>query len=383
MRCQSSLKHGLMGRAFKLVMCRLEGYLAHFQYSWKQKRCQNPFKGSRQGYKLYRNSWLRRPLQNNLKKSSSESLPPLTEKKETRRRSLYPSHRTLEKTTIRYRLRLLVVGFGDIAHRLARYLGPRIQIVALSRSKPSIPHVRWKRANLDTRSVGCFPQSGYLGLIYFAPPPSHGKTDPRLRHLLARLHVEHSVYISTTGVYGNQAGRWIDETQPINPQSERAQRRADAEGSFRKWGKSSNCIRRVMILRTPGIYAADRLPIERLKSGTPALQTQDDVYTNHIHADDLARLAWWTLFRGRSQRIYNACDKTSMKMGDYFDTVAQALEHPSPPRVSRSELAQLVSPIQRSFMEESRRIHNLRVLQELRFKFCYPDLSSWLKKQSN
>ena len=135
-----------------------------------------------------------------------------------------------------------------------------------------------------------------------------------------------------------------------------------------------------MILRAPGIYAHDRLPIDRLKAGLPALREEDDVYTNHIHADDLAQLAWWVLFRGRAQRVYNACDNTSMKMGEYFDAVAKARGLPCSPRISRADLIHAVSPAQRSFMEESRRIRNDRVRNELGFVYDYPELSTWLKE---
>ncbi len=274
--------------------------------------------------------------------------------------------------------RLLIIGFGDIAHRLAGYLNSSIRIFAYSRTSPHLSNVRWKNIDLDQRSHRKLSCHGFSGMVYLAPPPSAGKTDSRIMHLLTGFHVKHAVYVSTTGVYGDHAGAWIDETQPVNPYTPRAQRRVHAERSFRRWGTSY--ARHAMILRTPGIYAADRLPMARLKAKTPALNEHEDVYSNHIHADDLARLCWITLFRGRSQRTYNACDFTSMKMGEYFDAVAQAFKLPLPPRVSRQELANQVSAMQLSFMEESRRIKNERIQKELRFVFRYPYLESWLLK---
>ncbi len=275
--------------------------------------------------------------------------------------------------------RLLIVGFGDIAHRLAGYLNTSINICAYSRSSPNLSNVRWKSVNLD--HITKLPKHAFTGMIYLAPPPSTGDKDTRIKRFLAGFHSNRSVYVSTTGVYGDQAGLWIDETQPIKPQTPRAQRRVDAERIFRKWGKFYG--RHAMILRSPGIYAADRLPIERLKAKTPALNKEEDVYSNHIHADDLARLCWLTLFRGRSQRIYNACDHTQMYMGEYFDTVAYAFKLPLPLRVSRQELAAQVSAMQLSFMQESRRIKNERILNELGFVFHYPHLENWLLKTAS
>jgi nucleoside-diphosphate-sugar epimerase len=180
----------------------------------------------------------------------------------------------------------------------------------------------------------------------------------------------HVVYISTSGVYGDHGGALIDETVPRAPRNARAQRRVDAEQVLRAWALAKGG--RVAILRAPGIYARDRLPLERLRAGTPALAAQDDVYTNHIHADDLARLALLALFRARSGRAYNASDDSQLKMGDYFDLVADAFGLPRAPRLPRAELEKVVSPVQLSFMSESRRLDNRRIRQEMGVRLRYP-----------
>jgi nucleoside-diphosphate-sugar epimerase len=178
------------------------------------------------------------------------------------------------------------------------------------------------------------------------------------------------VYISTTGVYGDRAGAWIDETAPLAPLNERAVRRVDAERMARRAG--------ACVLRVPGIYAHDRLPLERLRAGTPILTADDDVYTNHIHADDLARICIAALFRGRRARVYNAVDDSQLKMGEYFDLVADRFDAPRPPRLPRAEMKAAVSPMMYSFMNESRRLDNARLKRELRVRLRWPTVSTML-----
>jgi nucleoside-diphosphate-sugar epimerase len=134
----------------------------------------------------------------------------------------------------------------------------------------------------------------------------------------------------------------------------------------------------VALLRAPGIYAAERLPLERLRRGDPALEAEDDSYSNHIHADDLARLAWLATFRAGAGRVYNACDDSDVKMGDWFDLVADAHGLPHPPRIGRAEAEQRLSPVLWSFMRESRRIANRRIKRELRARLRYPTVRDGL-----
>lgn len=178
------------------------------------------------------------------------------------------------------------------------------------------------------------------------------------------------VYISTSGVYGDCAGERIDETRPPRPTTARAARRVDAERQLRIFGRRHGVV--ISILRAPGIYAADRLPIERLQKGTQALRDEDDVFTNHIHADDLAMLACAALRYGQANRAYNATDDSEMKMGEYFDLVAQRFGLPKAPRLSRAEAVEQMRPLQLSFMSESRRLANQRIKKELRASLRYP-----------
>jgi nucleoside-diphosphate-sugar epimerase len=215
-------------------------------------------------------------------------------------------------------------------------------------------------------------------VVHLAPPQTEGLQDRRTRHATAILP-EHGrvVYISTTGVYGDCGGAWVDESRPVAPRNARAKRRVDAEQVLRHWARRSGGT--VAILRAPGIYAGDRLPLQRLRDGTPALADADDVYTNHIHADDLARLAVRALFRGRPGRVYHAVDDSDLKMAQYFDAVADAFALPRPPRLPRLELAQVVTPTLLSFMSESRRLRNTRLKRELGVPLHYPTVAATLK----
>jgi nucleoside-diphosphate-sugar epimerase len=276
------------------------------------------------------------------------------------------------------RPRLLIVGCGDVGMRLLPLVRGRFRVFAVT-SQPA------RRAEL--RAAGAIPIVADLDrpetlhrlarlapwVVHLAPPPRQGALDLRTRNLTAILpEGAHVVYISTSGVYGDSQGALIDESAPRAPRNARARRRVDAEQVLRAWAVAAGGS--VAILRAPGIYAADRLPLERLRQGTPALAPGDDVYTNHIHADDLARLALLALFRARPGRAYNASDDTHMKMGDYFDLVADAFGLPRAPRLPRAELEQAVSPVQLSFMAESRRLDNGRIKRELRARLRHPRL---------
>lgn len=181
------------------------------------------------------------------------------------------------------------------------------------------------------------------------------------------------VYISTSGVYGDCAGARIDETRCPRPETARARRRVDAERVLRTFGRRTGT--RIVILRAPGIYAADRLPLDRLRQGVPALVPDEDVRTNHIHAEDLAAACCAALVRGGSHRVIHASDDSVLYMGEYFDLVADAFGLPRPPRVTRADAAGCLSPLQRSFMSESRQLDNRRLKEELRLTLRYPTVA--------
>jgi nucleoside-diphosphate-sugar epimerase len=251
--------------------------------------------------------------------------------------------------------KLLIVGCGDVAWRALPLLLRRFRVFALLRDAEQMP--RW-------RAAGALPLVGDLDdrasltrlagladcVLHLAPPPDRGTRDTRTHKLLAALSRGKSlpqrlIYISTSGVYGDCQGALIDETRTPHPDTARAVRR---------------------------IYASDRLPVERLQKGTPALQPADDVFTNHIHADDLAAACCAALQHARANRAYNVSDDSQLQMGEYFDCVADTFGLPRPQRLTRAEAECVLPPLQLSFMRESRRLSNRRLKEELRLRLAYP-----------
>ena len=267
--------------------------------------------------------------------------------------------------------RLLIVGHGDIARRAAPLLSSRFDLRAVSRSAG-------QDLDLPESLVSLAPADAVL---YCAPPPQTGESDPRIASLLAALEGKRIlptrfVYISTSGVYGDCGGALVDEARPVNPQSARARRRVHAEEQLALW-----CTRHgvsLVILRVPGIYAADRLPLERIRAGTPTLRDEDDVFTNHIHAEDLAGICVRALDDSAPAGIYNASDDTRLKMGEWFDLVADRMGFLRPPRVARREAAGRIPPGLLSFMSESRQLDNGRLKQILGVRLRYPTVHKGL-----
>jgi nucleoside-diphosphate-sugar epimerase len=291
------------------------------------------------------------------------------------------------------RLRLLIVGCGDVGLRVARALPPRVRVLALTSSPERVPHLR---------AAGIVPLQGDLDapaslarlaglahrVVHLAPPPGDAKDDRwrdlRTQGLLRALRRRSApgalVYGSTSGVYGDCGGDLVREVRAVAPRTPRARRRVDAERQLRAFGRAAGV--RISVLRIPGIYAPDReggTPRERLLRGTPVLAAPDDVYTNHIHADDLARAVRAALWCGRPQRVYHASDDTVLKMGDYFDLAADLYGLPRPPRIPREAAREQLPVSVLSFMGESRRLDNTRLKKELRLKLRHPTVATGLR----
>ncbi|MFA7665053.1 MAG: NAD-dependent epimerase/dehydratase family protein [Burkholderiaceae bacterium] len=316
------------------------------------------------------------------------------------------------------RPRLLISGCGDVGLRLLGQLASRLaagqlSVVAVARDpgRRAAARAFGARAlatDLDHRTATA-RLGGLAGwTIHLAPPPASGRDDPRLGHLITALGRAQArarsgarsgartsaspglpappqpagsapprwALISTSGVYGDRGGAWTDETCPAAPATDRARRRLAAEQRLR--AATRRQLLHGTLLRAPGIYARERLPVERLRRGEPVPVPHEDGYTNHIHADDLARTAWFALLRGRPGRVINASDDTTLKMGDWFDRIADACGLAPPPRLAQAELASRVSPAMLSFMAESRRLSNRRLKRELRVRLRWPDAAAAL-----
>ena len=279
---------------------------------------------------------------------------------------------------------LLIIGCGDIARRALPELLRRYRVAALVRSRePALvaSGVELIEGDLDDSASLASLAGRAERIAHLAPPAGSGSIDSRTRKLLAALAPrgrgamlpQRFVYLSTSGVYGDCASEWVEETRPPEPQTDRARRRLDAERALGEWGERNKV--EIVILRVPGIYASDRLPLDRLIRGTPALAVEEDVYTNHIHADDLAAIVAAALEVKQASGIYNASDDSPMKMGDFFDLIADRTGLGRPPRVSRAEAVRRIPKEMLSFMCESRRLVNRRMKAELGVRLRYPTVA--------
>ena len=280
------------------------------------------------------------------------------------------------------RERVLLVGCGDVGLRVAKLMRGRVRLLALSSSASRVGELRAQGitpllGNLDAPATLQRLSGLATRVVHLAPPPDSDHSDPRtlaLMRALSRRSLPNAlVYGSTSGVYGDCQGDIVTENRAVNPYTARAKRRIDAENQVRHFGRAHGVVS--TILRIPGIYAPNRVggtPRERLLRGTPMLRAEDDVYTNHIHADDLARACVAALWHGAPQRIYNTNDDTCLKMADYFELAADLYGMPHPERLARSEAQQRLPLALLSFMSESRRMDNSRLKQELRLKLRYP-----------
>jgi nucleoside-diphosphate-sugar epimerase len=282
---------------------------------------------------------------------------------------------------------ILIIGCGDIGRRVACLaLAEGAAVHGLVRSPDKGAELEKLRiwpviADLDDpATLTDLPTSGAV-VFYFAPPPGGGFTDPRVRTFCAAIPAGREpgrvVYLSTSGVYGDSVGETVTEDTPPDPRTARGKRRLDAEDAFREWGRERGVP--VVILRATGIYGPGRFPVSQLAGGQPVLLEELAPLTNRIHQDDLARVCLTAALRGEDGDIYNVSDGHPTTMTHYFTAVADLLGFPRPRQVSLEEARQVMSPLMLSYMGESRRMDNRKMLAKLGIRLLYPDLDVGLK----
>jgi nucleoside-diphosphate-sugar epimerase len=296
---------------------------------------------------------------------------------------------------------VIILGCGYIGRRLARhYLDQGDAVLGIVRSPQSaadlaadgIPALAWELGRQDptTPEAGQvwnqqgapdhFPSFTGARLFHLAPPPDGGVRDKITRHLVAAFprigNPSRLVYISTTGVYGDCGGAWVDEDWPVRPQADRARRRLDAEQTLSQWRGAAGAA--LITLRVAGIYGPGRLPLERIRAGLPLVRPEEAPWSNRIHADDLVTACIAAMTRGADGAVYNACDGNPSTMTDYFFQVADAAGLPRPPVISLAEAEGRLSAGMLSYMRESRRLSNRRLIDELGVRLHYPSLAEGL-----
>lgn len=282
----------------------------------------------------------------------------------------------------------LLIGNGDIARRTAGLFNDQGKAVILvgrhaGCDECPLPLHTEVLADLDRPdSLSELPLSD-ASVLYLAPPPSSGQIDSRTRNFCDELsrrlpeRPRRVVYISTSGVYGDCGGELVSETHAVNPQSDRARRRVDAEMMLRDWGETNQVP--ILILRVSGIYGPGRLPLQRLQEGMPVLHPEEAPSSNRIHADDLARICVKALDRVDAQGVFNVCDGEQSSMSDYFLAVARVFDLPKPTLISMEDAQLQFSLEMLSYLKESRRLDNSRLLKDLSVTLLYPTLESGLQ----
>lgn len=282
---------------------------------------------------------------------------------------------------------VFIIGCGDIGRRVAKLaMAEGAAVSALVRSiekEESLRQlgIRPVPGNLDDPASFQHLPTRHAVVFYFAPPPGGGLTDPRMRAFCSTITSGNQparvIYISTSGVYGDCGDALVTEETPVNPRTTRARRRLDAETVLREWGKRQNVP--IIVLRVTGIYGPGRLPLQHLASGQPVLNEQEAPFTNRVHADDLARVCMAAAAKGEAGDIFNVSDGQPGTMSEYFNAVADALGQPRPRQVTMAEARQVMSPLMLSYVSESRRMDNRKMLEKLGITLLYPTLEAGLK----
>lgn len=284
----------------------------------------------------------------------------------------------------------VIIGCGDVGRRIARMLDeagfPLDQIFGLVNSSASaqacsVLGITAQRFDLDALQSD-LQQCDQAEIYYTVAPQKTGLKDQRTQALLEHFSAKKitpskAVVISTTGVYGDCGGQWVDELSPTQPLTERGQRRLDLEQQWLAWGDAANVP--IVILRVPGIYANSRLPVERIKKRTPVVAAKECGFTNRIHADDLAEIAVSAMRLAKSGEIFNVTDGTPGKISEYLQAVAKVLGEEPLPEISMAEAQTQLSEGMLSYLSESRKISNKKMLNELKIVLRYPDFRQGIK----
>lgn len=287
----------------------------------------------------------------------------------------YPWSNTLKK--------ILIIGLGDIGKRLARrWQQSQAHVTSLSRSPQSTAtNSQHIVADLDQGLASLSLDSAGAIIYYLAPPANTGEQDLRLNNFLAAIDPgalpKRFIYISTSGVYGDHRGGLVDETTAPNPQNARSVRRLAAEQALQAWSRQPGVDS--VILRVGGIYGPGRLPIARLKEGMTVLRRDLAPPTNRIHADDLAMICQAAADAPAGQQIYNVCDMQTSTMSEYFFAIAEYAGLPAPEEVDWQSAETAISPAMMSYLTESRRLDNRKLIEELGISLQYPTLADGLR----
>lgn len=283
---------------------------------------------------------------------------------------------------------VVIVGCGDIGERVAAlHAASGLSVTALVRGENharDLQQLGLQTLQMDLDDIDTLQlhRLADAGVYYFAPPVGEGPVDTRMQNFIAALQSQNIqpakiVYISTSGVYGDTRGEWVDESSPVHPDNDRSRRRWSAEQQLREYEQNSAVP--VIVIRVGGIYGPGRLPMRQVQSQRPVLSFAESGYTNRIHSDDLAQVCVAAMAKGKSGDIFNATDGHPGTMAQYFTDVAIALGYPAPEQISMIEAEQTLNEALLSYLRESRRMRNDRIIKELGVQLQYEDFAEGLK----
>lgn len=281
---------------------------------------------------------------------------------------------------------VVLAGCGYTGHRVGvLWQEAGYRVWCLVRSDDSAVKAKDQGFNvmrIDLDSADSFPEMpSEAAIICYFVPPSPSDKDIRLwtfLRLLERNGIPKTfLYISTSGVYGDVQGDWVTEETPLHPETARAKRRVEAEQTLQRWATDRPV--RTVILRVPAIYGPHRIPVQRIREKIPVLRREDAPYSNRIHVDDLAAICVKTAVTGDHSEIFNVSDGDPQKVTDYYFTLADMLGLEHPPTISMEEAIRTLSPMRLSFLRESRRIVNRKLVASLGISLRYPTLKAGLK----
>ncbi len=220
---------------------------------------------------------------------------------------------------------------------------------------------------------------GATHILSSVPPSAAG--DPILAGfgdiLAARNDVTWVGYLSTTGVYGNTDGAWIDETASVNANVPRSQHRAEAERGWLALHEQSGLP--VHLFRLAGIYGPGRSPLDNVRAGKARRIDKPGHQFSRIHVEDIATVLMASMARPNPGAVYNVCDDEPMEPAIVTTFACELLGVEPPPMTPFAEAAKNMTPMGLSFWEDNRRVRNDRIKDELGVELAYPTYREGLR----
>ncbi len=268
---------------------------------------------------------------------------------------------------------LLSIGHGFSARALARLLLDRDwRVIGTTRSAEKADALRADGIEALEWPGEPLPLAEATHLLVSVAPIESG--DPVLElagdQISASRHLKWAGYLSTTAVYGDHKGGWVDETTPLAPTTQRGKARARAETAWAALGLPLH------IFRLAGIYGPGRGPLAKVRSGAARRIVRKGQVFGRIHVDDIAAVLAASIERPNPGAIYNVCDDEPSPPDIVIEHAARLLDLPVPPVVCLDSAG--ISPMARSFYAESKRVRNNRIKDELGVALRYPDYRSGL-----